>query len=120
MSLLAIGAWLLVGAIAAGALAAFWDEIRNWLTNVAADIVEKAFGYSARNKMQRALVKIDRVMDKVRNKSTIFVKENRLDTYYLKTEVEAEAHVSEVDKKVLEEIGEKGELVQEFKYNLEK
>lgn len=120
MSILATVGWIAAGVIAAGALTVFWDEIKNWLTNVAADVVERAFGYSARDKMQRALVKIDRVMDKIKNKSTIFVKENRLDTYYLKTEIEAEAPVSSVDTKVLEEIRKKGQLVQEYTYTMEK
>ena len=117
MSLL-IGAWVILGAIAAGALITFWDKIASWLTNVAADVVEEAFGYPARNKMHRAVAKIDRVMDKIRNKSTIFVKENRLDTHYLKTEIEAEADVYDIDSKVIDEIRNKKELVQEFEYKM--
>lgn len=117
MSLL-IGAWVILGAIATGALITFWDKISSWLNNVAADVVEKSFGYSARNKMQRAVAKIDRVMDKIRNRSTIFVKENRLDTHYLKTEIEAEADVYDIDSKIIDEIRSKKELVQEFEYKI--
>lgn len=117
MSLL-IGAWVIGSVIAAGALITFWDNIASWLNNVAADVVEEAFGYSARNKMQRAVAKIDRVMDKIRNRSTIFVKENRLDTHYLKTEIEAEADVYDIDSKIIDEIRSKKELVQEFEYKI--
>ena len=117
MSLL-IGAWVIGSVIAAGALITFWDNIASWLNNVAADVVEEAFGYSARNKMQRAVAKIDGVMDKIRNRSTIFVKENRLDTHYLKTEIEAEADVYDVDSKIIDEIRSKKELVQEFEYKI--
>ena len=117
MSLL-IGAWVIGSVIAAGALITFWDKIASWLNNVAADVVEEAFGYSARNKMQRAVAKIDRVMDKIRNRSTIFVKENRLETHYLKTEIEAEADVYDVDSKIIDEIRSKKELVQEFEYKI--
>ncbi|WP_415336070.1 hypothetical protein [Clostridium perfringens] len=117
MSLL-IGAWVIGSVIAAGALITFWDKIASWLKNVAADVVEEAFGYSARNKMQRAVAKIDRVMDKIRNRSTIFVKENRLDTHYLKTEIEAEADVYDIDSKIIDEIRSKKELVQEFEYKI--
>lgn len=117
MSLL-IGAWVIGSFIAAGALITFWDNIASWLNNVAADVVEEAFGYSARNKMQRAVAKIDGVMDKIRNRSTIFVKENRLDTHYLKTEIEAEADVYDVDSKIIDEIRSKKELVQEFEYKI--
>ena len=115
MSLL-IGAWVILGAIATGALITFWDKIASWLNNVAADVVEKSFGYSARNKMQRAVAKIDRVMDKIRNRSTIFVKENRLDTHYLKTEIEADVY--DIDSKIIDEIRSKKELVQEFEYKI--
>lgn len=118
MSILAIGAWVLLGAISAGVIATFWDNIMGWLNNVAANVVEEVFGYSARDKMQKAITKIDRVMDKVRNRSTIFIKENRLDTHYLKTEIEAEADVCEIDDKVIEEIRNKKELVQEFQYKM--
>ena len=117
MSLL-IGAWILGGIIAAGALVTFWDNIANWLNQVAADVVEEKFGYSAREKMQKAITKIDRFMDKVRNRSTIFLKEDPLDTYYLRTEIEAEADVYEIDHKVIEEIKKKKELVQEFEYKI--
>lgn len=118
MSLFAIGAWVILGAVAAGALVTFWDNIAGWLNNVAANVVEEVFGYSARNKMQRAVAKVDRVMDKIRNRSTIFVKENRLDTHYLKTEIEAEADVYDIDSKVIDEIRNKKELVQEFEYKM--
>lgn len=110
--------WALVGAVATGLLVTFWDSIRSWLNNVAANAIERAFGYSARNKMQRAVVKIDRFMDKVRNRSTIYAKENRLDTHYIKTDIVAEADPYSVDNKVLEEIRNKKELVEEYKYNM--
>lgn len=118
MALLTTLGFVALGIVATGVLVSFWDEIRKWLNNVAADFVENTFGYSARNKMQKAIVKIDKVMDKVRNRSTIFVKENRLDTHYLKTEIVAEADAYSFDSKVLEEIRNKKELVEEFKYNM--
>lgn len=118
MSIIVGLGWVIAGIVATTALVTFWDNIRDWLNNVAADVVEKHFGYAARGKMQRALVKVDKVMDKVRNKSTIFVKKNRLDDHYYKTEIEAEAEEATIDQKVLDEIRKKGELTQEYKYNM--
>jgi hypothetical protein len=116
MSLLVLAGWFLLGAVATAALVTFWDDIKEWLNNVAADAVERVFGYGARNTMHRAIAKVDRVMNKVRSKSTIFAKQNKLDTHFVKTEIVAEAPVYEVDNGILEEIRKKGELVQEFGY----
>lgn len=113
--LLALG-WVLLGGVAAGFLVTFWDEIRQWLNQVAADAVEKVFGYKARQAMYRAVSKIDRVMDKVRNTATIYTKKTPLDTHYVKTDIVAEEHVYEIDQSVLKEIQSKGSIVQEFEY----
>lgn len=109
--------WFILGAVATGILVSFWDDIRNWLNRFAANFIEKQFGYAAREKMQRAIVKIDRVMDRVRNHSTIYVKENPLDTHFLKTEVVAETKAYNIDSKILEEIKQNNRLVKEFEYN---
>jgi hypothetical protein len=94
----------------------FCCTVKDWLNNVAADAVERVFGYGARNFMHRAIAKIDRVIDKVRNRSTIYTKKNNLDTHFLKTEIISEAPVYEIDREVLDEIKKQGELVQEFGY----
>jgi hypothetical protein len=116
MSLLAALGWVLLGGLAVGVMVTFWDEIRNWLNQVAADAVEKVFGYKARQTMHRAVAKIDRVMNVVRNTSTIYTKKNSLDTHFVKTNVIAEAPVHEIDQKVLNEIQKKKTIVQEFEY----
>lgn len=116
-SLAAVAGWALVGAVAAGVLTTFWDSIRGWLDNVAADFVEKHLGYNARQNMHRAVAVVGKVMDKVRNTSTIYSKKNRLDTYYDKTTIVAEQPVYKVDSEVLQAIEDnKGKLTQEFKY----
>lgn len=116
MSLLAAIGWVILGGLAVGTLVTFWDEIRDWLNQVAADAVEKVFGYKARQTMHRAVAKIDRVMNVVRNTSTIYTKKNQLDTHYVKTNVVAEAPVHEIDQQVLNEIQKKKTIVQEFEY----
>lgn len=117
MSLIAftIG-WIIAGSVATTLFITFWDEIRNWLNQVAADAVERVFGYKARQAMHRAISKIDRVMDKVRNTATIYTKKNPLDTHYVKTDIIAEDSVYEIDNRILDEIQRKGNLVQEFEY----
>ena len=116
MSLLAAIGWVILGGLAVGTLVTFWDEIRDWLNQVAADAVEKVFGYKARQTMHRAVAKIDRVMNVVRNTSTIYTKKNPLDTHFVRTNVVAEAPVHEIDQQVLNEIQKKKTIVQEFEY----
>ncbi|MDD2495243.1 MAG: hypothetical protein PHE29_08625 [Tissierellia bacterium] len=48
MSLFAIIGWIMLGAAVTACLVTFWDEIRIWLNNTAADAVEKVLGYGAR------------------------------------------------------------------------
>ncbi|AKL95682.1 hypothetical protein CACET_c22360 [Clostridium aceticum] len=108
--------WVIAGAIAAFVLTSFWDDIKNWLNNVAADAVEKRLGYNARNRMHRAVSKIDRVMDRVRNRTVIMSKRNELDNMYDKVTLSAEASVHEIDPKVLDKINAERELIQEFQY----
>lgn len=114
--LLAAVGWFLLGGVAATFLVTFWDDIRQWLNQVAANAVEKVFGYKARQAMHRAVAKVDRFMDKVRNTATIYTKKNALDTHFVKTDIVAEAQVYEIDHQILNEIQRKGSIVQEFEY----
>lgn len=51
MSILAAAGWFILGALAMGAITYFWDDIKNWLNNTAADVVQKYIGYDARRAM---------------------------------------------------------------------
>lgn len=115
MLLAAIG-WMLLGGAVVGAIATYWDGIKDWLNNVAADFVEKHLGYNARQRMQRATSKADRIMSKIRNTSIVYTKKNRLDNYMDKTTIIGEEEVYEVNQEVLDGIKQKGSIVQEFKY----
>lgn len=77
MLLTTIG-FFIAGAVIVGALARFWDDIKNWLNTVAADAVEAHLGYSARNNMQKAVAIVDRILNVVKNKSIIYTKIIRL------------------------------------------
>ena len=108
--------WVLLGAAATAVLVTYWDQIRGWLNNVAANTIEKVFGYNARNNMQKAVAKVDRVMDTIRNRATVYTKKDNLDKYFVKTDIVAKAPVNKIDSGVLEEIKKQGVLVQEFGY----
>ena len=112
-----IAATIIATVVATSVIKEFWDKISLWLNKYAGAIVERTFGYEAKDKMQRAIVKVDKLVNKIRQKSTIYVKENPLDDYVLKTDVVAQADLRSFDKEVLKEIEERGVMVQEFKAN---
>ncbi|MFW6030425.1 MAG: hypothetical protein ACOCRO_09260 [Halanaerobiales bacterium] len=113
---LGIIGWVIVGALLAGAIAMFWDDIKNWLNNTAADAVERVLGYDARRNMHRAVARIDRVVDTIRNRTVVYTKRNHLDTYYDKVTLSAEAAPYEIDNDVLKKLRQEGELIQKFEY----
>lgn len=116
MSILATIGWFLLGAVAVGALATFWDDIRVWLNNTAADAVERALGYGARERMYRATCKIDKVVNMIRNQTVVLTKKNELDTMYDKVTMEVKMNTYEIDSKVLQEIANRGSLVETLEY----
>jgi|LSQX01.1.fsa_nt_gb hypothetical protein len=116
MSLFAIIGWIMLGAAVTACLVTFWDEIRIWLNNTAADAVEKVLGYGARERMHRAIAKIDKVINKLKNKTVIYTKKTELEAYYDKTTIVSEAPLYEINSEVIEEINKQGTLVQEFEY----
>ena len=116
MSLLVIAGWFLIGALVATFLVKFWDDVKNWLNVTAANAVGKALGYNAREKMHKAVVRVDRVMDKLRNRSEIYTKRNTFDAYYDKTTMVAEVDSYEIDSDVLNEVNKQKEIVESFGY----
>ena len=108
--------WVLVGAILTGALLYFWNDIRDWLNNTAANAVERVLGYSARKAMQRAVCVVDRAVNVLRTRAQVYYKKNKLDTYYDKITLEAKAPVYEFDQEVLDEIQKKGKLEQTLEF----
>ncbi len=117
MILTATLGYFVLGALCVGALIHFWDDIKDWLNEVAADAVEKVFGYNARNAMQKAVATVTRVFQTLKNKSVVYSKRNKSDLYFDKTTIECEMGVEEVTKDVLAEFDKNGnQLVQEFVY----
>lgn len=108
--------WVLVGAVLAGALLYFWNDIKAWLDNTAADVVQQYIGYNARKAMQRAVCVVDRVVNNLRTRAVVYYKRDRLDTYYDKVTLEATAPLYEFDEDVLAKIKENGKLEQELKF----
>ena len=108
--------FLIVGAIMGGAaLVHFWDDIKNWLNQVAGDAVERLFGYQARQNIHKAVAIIDRVVNKIKNTSVIYSKKSPTATYFDKTTVTAETGIQNVEADVLKELSKNGNrLTQEF------
>lgn len=94
----------------------FWEGLAKWLNHVAADAVEKALGYGARQRMHRAIAVIDRLVNKIRNTATVYTKKNNYDTHFDKTTIVSECDDYEIGEDVLEEIRKKNKIVQEFEY----
>jgi hypothetical protein len=65
--------WIIFSLIVGGALVAFWDSIRNWLTTTVFDWVERNFGYAARQKVTKAFVKVDRIVTGVRRRAQMLI-----------------------------------------------
>ena len=67
--------WVVATAVIGGALLiTFWNNIKNWLNNTAANAVERVLGYGARERMHRAVATIDKAMNKIRNRTVIYTK----------------------------------------------
>jgi len=108
--------WVIVGAVLTGALLYFWNDIKAWLNNTAADAVERVLGYNARKAMQRAVCIADRVVNSLRTQATVYYKRHPLDTFVDRVRLEATAPVYEFDEEVLTKIKEEGQLQQEFEF----
>lgn len=114
--MLGVVGWVLVGVVLTGALLYFWNDIREWLNNTAADAVGRILGYNARKAMQRATCVVDRVINVLRTRACVYYKRDRLDIYYDKVTLESTAPVNEFEDDILEEIRRKGKLEQELQY----
>lgn len=111
--------WVLVGAaLLVGACALFWEDIRNWLTNSAANAVQKALGYSARQTMLKAICAVDRVVNKLRTLATIYCKKNPLDTRIERVKLGATAPTYDTEKEVLQRIEKEGQWINEFQFKM--
>ena len=116
-----LGAIALVGL---GALATmslvtkFWNDIKDWLNNTAADVVQRHIGYDARRAMQKAVNKADRVMDKIRNVSQVYYRSDPLATHYDKVTMELTAPTYEFDDEFIKTINEQRVLTQEMGYKI--
>ena len=108
----------ILGAIMGGAaLVAFWDDIKNWLNTVAADAVEKTFGYSARQNIHKAVAVVDKIIDKIKNNSVVYSKKSPTSTYFDKTTITAETGIENIEEDVLKELNKNGgRITQTFDY----
>lgn len=112
--------WFIAGAVAGAILVTvidrFWDSIASWLNNTAANAVERVLGYDAKKFMQRAVVTVGRIRDKLHNTSVVYTKKTPRESFYTKVTYDVEAPVYQIDDEVLKEIERKGQLVNAFEY----
>lgn len=115
--MLGVIGWVIVGAALAGALLYFWNDVKEWLNNTAANVIERVLGYNARKAMQKAVCTVDRAMNNLRTRAVVYSKKHPLSMHYDKVSIEAKEPVYEVDEEVLQKVKDAGQLVQEFTYN---
>lgn len=94
----------------------FWEDIKDWLNNTAADAVQKYIGYDARRALQKAVNKADRVMDKIRNVSQVYYRSDPLATHYDKVTIEVTAPTYEFDDEFIKTINEQRTLTKDMDY----
>ena len=96
-------------------LLVYWDKIKNWLNTVVADRLEKLFGYGARKRFHHAVSIADKVVGGVRNRLFVYVKKKN-GIGYDKVEEKRLDDFSIVEDEIVQEINEKGPVIQEFTY----
>ena len=107
--------WIAVGLAATALTIAYWDRIKNWLNTVVADRLEKVLGYGARKRLHHAVSIADRVAGGIRNRLFIYVKKKN-GVGYDKMEEKLLDDFSTVEDAIVQEINEKGPVIQEFTY----
>ncbi len=105
-----------LGALAKTLVTKFWNDIKDWLNNTAADYVQHYIGYDARKAMQKAVNKADRVMDRIRNVSQVYYRSDPLATHYDKVTMEVTAPTYEFDDEFIKTIDEQRVLTHEMDY----
>jgi hypothetical protein len=107
--------WIIVGLAATALTVAYWDRIKNWLNTVVADRLEKVMGYGARKRLHHAVSIADKVAGGIRNRLFIYVKKKN-GVGYDKMEEKLLDDFNTVEDTIVQEINEKGPVIQEFTY----
>ena len=107
-----------LGAVALKLVTKYWENIRDWLNNTAANVVQKYLGYDARKALQKAVCKTDRVMSKIRNRSIVYYLSSPLATHYDKVTMEATASTFDFEKEFLDAVEKEGSIMNEMDYKM--
>ena len=111
---------LLVGIAAGSILIKYWNKIKAWLDNTAADTVERILGYKARETMFKAISvadKVFRILEGHRvasNVSTVFTKSRN--NNYTKLTMINNVSADELGQAYLDEM-RNGNNIMELDYN---
>lgn len=111
------GITLLAIGVVGVTLIVFWDKIRDWLMNTVLNFIERLLGPAARTGFTKAIVEVDKVIQygkrMVRKVARVIIHEpigqGMREVKITEYESEAEFSLEELD-----EMDEKGKLVQEF------
>lgn len=105
------------GAILITAIDRFWDSIAGWLNNTAANAVEKALGYDARRFMMRAVANVSKLRERLHNRTTIYTKQDALDTHIHKVTINSSAPVYEQEEDVQRLFEQESTQIKAFTYH---
>lgn len=107
--------WIIAGAVIAGLTLTFWDKIKKWLDTIVADKIEKVFGYGARKRVHHAVTIVDKVTSGIRERVFVYVRKKNGVGYETYEEKQTKIF-RDVEDEVVQEINEKGPVIQEFTY----
>ena len=107
--------WILLGLAAGALVVTYWDRIKRWLDTIVADKIEELFGYGARKRLHHAVSIADRVAGGIRNRIFVYVQKINGKGYDKYEEKEVKI-IADVEDEIVQEIKDKGPIIQEFSY----
>ena len=94
----------------------FWNDIREWLDNVAADVVQQYVGYDARDTMRKAVITAERLNDDICVIAQVYYCKDFSSDHYDKVTMEMKAPTDGFDDEFIKIITEQGILKREVEY----
>ena len=100
------------------AITKFWNDIKDWLNNTAADVVQEYIGYDATKAMQKAVIIAERRDDDICVIAHVYYQSDPQATHYDKVTMEVTAPTDEFDDELIKTINEQRILTQEIQYKM--
>ena len=100
----------------------FWNDIKDWLNNTAADVVQPYVGYDARKALRRAVITAERCDEDICVIAHVYYQSDPLATHYdkvtMKVTMKVTAPTYEFDDEFIKTINEQQILTQEIQYTM--